>query len=233
MPSPSRADESGGNCRSVEVPNGRWDFTVGERGMRERNRLWVSLQALFLAPQPVGFYSEYAGKVLSGNLYSVNSQTVSQLWLTGGLKIRSLTPQNTEVPGTRVWNSFREEALADILPVTLWQELWGACVPWPMSWGLRCASWSDSASQGNGKMPRNCSTASSSQTLRWAPSPCAQHGGGLCPCWNRSQCWHRGPSLVSPLSERPFREPPSVGNSLCLPRKSWLQTKSSPVGSQT
>ncbi|XP_025129833.1 4-hydroxy-2-oxoglutarate aldolase, mitochondrial isoform X2 [Bubalus bubalis] len=45
-------------------------------------------------------------------------------------------------------------------------ELWGACVPWPMSWGLRCASWRDSASQGNGKMPRNCSTASSSQTLR-------------------------------------------------------------------
>ncbi|XP_060497834.2 4-hydroxy-2-oxoglutarate aldolase, mitochondrial isoform X5 [Panthera onca] len=45
-------------------------------------------------------------------------------------------------------------------------ELWGACVPWPMSWGLRCASWSDSASQGNGKMPRSCSTASLSQTLR-------------------------------------------------------------------
>lgn len=37
MPSPSRADESGGNCRSVEVPTGRWDLTVGERGMRERN----------------------------------------------------------------------------------------------------------------------------------------------------------------------------------------------------
>ncbi|XP_059957193.1 4-hydroxy-2-oxoglutarate aldolase, mitochondrial isoform X6 [Mesoplodon densirostris] len=48
-------------------------------------------------------------------------------------------------------------------------ELWGACVPWPMSWGLRCASWSDSASQGSGKMPRSCSTASSSQTLR----PCS------------------------------------------------------------
>ena len=141
--------------------------------------------------------------------------------------------QNKEVLGTRIWNSLREEPLADILPFTLWQELREACVPWPMSWGLRCASWRDSASQGNGKMPRNCSTASSSQTLRWAPSPWAQRGGGLCPCWNRSQCWHRGPSLVSPLSERPFREHPGVGNSLCLPRKSWLQTKSSPVGSQT
>lgn len=30
----------------------------------------------------------------------------------------------------------------------------------------------------------------------------------------------QGPSLVSPLPERPFREHPSVGNSLCLPRKS-------------
>lgn len=47
-----------------------------------------------------------------------------------------------------------------------WQELWGACVPWPMSWGLRCASWSDSASQGNGKMPRSYSSVSLSQTLR-------------------------------------------------------------------
>ena len=114
----------------------------------------------------MGFYFEYAGKVLSGNLYSVNSQTVSQMWLTGGLKIHSLTPQNDEVLGTKIWNSLREEALADILPFTLWQELWGAFVPWPMSWGLRCASWRDSASQGNGKMPRNCSTASLSQTLR-------------------------------------------------------------------
>ena len=78
----------------------------------------------------MGFYFEYAGKVLSGNLYSVNSQTVSQMWLTGGLKIHSLTPQNDEVLGTKIWNSLREEALADILPFTLWQELWGACVPW-------------------------------------------------------------------------------------------------------
>ncbi|XP_028340269.1 4-hydroxy-2-oxoglutarate aldolase, mitochondrial isoform X6 [Physeter macrocephalus] len=55
-------------------------------------------------------------------------------------------------------------------------ELWGACVPWPMSWGLRCASWRDSASQGNGKMPRSCSTASLSQTLRYplAPAPSAE-----------------------------------------------------------
>ncbi|KAM9197839.1 4-hydroxy-2-oxoglutarate aldolase, mitochondrial isoform 9-T9 [Dugong dugon] len=55
---------------------------------------------------------------------------------------------------------------ADVLQLTLQQELWGVCVPWPMSWGPRCASWSDSASQGNGKMPRSCSTDSLSQTLR-------------------------------------------------------------------
>lgn len=45
-------------------------------------------------------------------------------------------------------------------------ELLGAYVAWPMSWGPRCASWRDSASQGSGKLPRNYSTVSSSPTLR-------------------------------------------------------------------
>ncbi|KAM9197834.1 4-hydroxy-2-oxoglutarate aldolase, mitochondrial isoform 4-T4 [Dugong dugon] len=64
---------------------------------------------------------------------------------------------------------------ADVLQLTLQQELWGVCVPWPMSWGPRCASWSDSASQGNGKMPRSCSTDSLSQTLRSGVGPRNMH----------------------------------------------------------
>ncbi|XP_075866014.1 4-hydroxy-2-oxoglutarate aldolase, mitochondrial isoform X2 [Microcebus murinus] len=56
--------------------------------------------------------------------------------------------------------------LADVLHLTLGQELWGAYVAWPMSLGLSCASWSDSASRGNGKMPRSCSTASLSRMPR-------------------------------------------------------------------
>lgn len=50
-----------------------------------------------------------------------------------GVEIHSLSPQNKDVPGTRIWDSLQEEALADILHFTLWQELWGACAPWPMS----------------------------------------------------------------------------------------------------
>lgn len=42
----------------------------------------------------------------------------------------------------------------------------GACVPWPMSWAPRCASWSGCVSRDNGKRHRSCSIASLSQTLR-------------------------------------------------------------------
>ncbi|XP_043453084.1 4-hydroxy-2-oxoglutarate aldolase, mitochondrial isoform X3 [Prionailurus bengalensis] len=96
-------------------------------------------------------------------------------------------------------------------------ELWGACVPWPMSWGLRCASWSDSASQGNGKMPRSCSTASLSQTLhqtvypnsilgksrRRAKVECLSRARQCCsePHWSLRQEGKCDPALWDPWAE--------------------------------
>lgn len=100
------------------------------------------------------------------SLYPAGSQSMPLTWPVSGIEIRILAPQNKGVLGTRVCNSPCEEALADVLHLTLSQELSGACVPWPTSWGLRCASWRDSASQGSGKMPRSYSSASLSQTLR-------------------------------------------------------------------